>query len=425
MKLKESNYLHYFLSLLTGTALAQVITFAISPILTRIYTPEEFGIYGVYLAICSLLLVFTTGRYEFALSSTKDSNETLSLLSVIILISIVFSSVVLIFLIFTIFFNKTFKIIWLAVPFTILFMGINQGLNYTHNKFKNFNTISLSKIVYSVGNAVASIGSGLLNLGIFGLVISNIFALLLSVLNQFRKVRTIANPLKIKLKEKRKNKYSTVNILKKFSHYPMYNIPSAFFEMLAMHAPTFIFMYFFSDVIVGYFNLTLRVINVPITIIIASLSQVLLSKISDLFLNNRNRIKITLLKISLILFLMGLLPTILLSLFGEDIFRLFFGKEWTSAGLMASILSFSFFAKFIVSPLSVIFVATQRVKQLSVIQVIRSIFLCILLIICAWNFSSIEVIVFYTLFEVVFHIIYFLIIINLAGHFKSDQQLET
>jgi O-antigen/teichoic acid export membrane protein len=421
MKFKKSNYLRYFLSLLTGTALAQVITFAISPILTRIYTPEEFGIYGVYLAICSLLLVFTTGRYEFALSSTKGSHETLSLLNVIILISIVFSLLVLVLLILTIFFNKTFEMIWLAVPFTILLMGVNQGLNYTHNKFKNFNTISLSKVVYSIGNSVASIGSGLLNIGIFGLVIANIFALLLSVLNQFKKVHTIAKPLKFKSREKRKNTYSVTNILKKYRHYPLYNVPSAFFEMLAMHAPTFIFMYFFSEAIVGYFNLTLRVINVPITIIIVSLSQVLLSKISDLFLNDRKGIKTTLLRISLILFLIGLLPTILLLLFGEDIFRLFFGNEWTTAGLMASILSLSFFAKFIVSPLSVIFVATQRVKQLSVIQIIRSILLCILLIICAWKFSPIEVVVFYTVFEITFHIIYYLIIINLARQFKTDQ----
>lgn len=420
MKSNKGNYLSYFLSLLTGTALAQVITFATSPILTRIYTPEEFGIYGVYLAICSLLLVFTTGRYEFALNSTKDSIETLTLLKLVILISVLFSSLGLGLLIFTLFFNEVIDEIWLAVPFTILFMGVNQGLNYTLNKFKSFNTISLSKILYSIGNAVASIGSGLLNLGILGLVISNILALLLSVLNQFKKVYTIAEPLNFKFLEKKNNDYSVTNTLQKYSHYPLYNVPSAFFEMLAMHAPTFVFMFFFSEALVGYFNLTLRVINVPITIIIVSLSQILLSKISDLFLTDKKIIKPTLIKTSLILFLIGLLPTIVLSLLGEDIFRLIFGEEWVTAGQMASILSLAFLAKFIVSPLSVIFVATQRVKQLSVIQVVRSILLCILLIVCAWNYSPLKAVVLYAIFEIFFHAIYFLLIIKLAGDLKSN-----
>lgn len=419
MSFIKDKYLTYFLSLLTGTALAQIITFIVSPVLTRIYTPEEFGVFGVYIAICSLLLVFTTGRYEFAINSTKKTIETLSLLKVIILLSFSFSMFVFFILIILMKYNAI-QPLWLAIPFTILIMGVNQGLNYTLNKYEAFNTISFSKVQYSIVNALTSITTGLLHIGILGLILSNILALYLSVFNQWKKIHTISNKVNYKFFNKTDNSYSSKKLSKKYINYPLYNVPSAFFEMLAIHAPTFIFIYFYTEAIVGHFNLTLRFVNVPITIIVVTLSQILLSKISELYSSNNKGIKTTLLRVSFTLFLIGLFPSLILFLFGAEIFSLLFGEEWLVAGQMASILSLSFLAKFSISPLSVIFLATQRVKQLSVIQITRSILLLFLLIICASNLTPLNTIVVYSIFEILFHVVYWILIIKLSDKISSD-----
>jgi O-antigen/teichoic acid export membrane protein len=64
-KLKpKSEFSRNVLTLMTGTTIAQAIPIAISPILTRIYTPEDFGMFALYMSTASLFSVIATGRYE-------------------------------------------------------------------------------------------------------------------------------------------------------------------------------------------------------------------------------------------------------------------------------------------------------------------------------------------------------------------------
>ena len=58
-------------TLVTGTMIAQAIPIAISPILTRLYTPAEFGSFALYMSIVSILVVIATARYELAIVLPK------------------------------------------------------------------------------------------------------------------------------------------------------------------------------------------------------------------------------------------------------------------------------------------------------------------------------------------------------------------
>ena len=64
----------HVLTLTTGTTIAQGIPLFIAPVLTRIYTPEDFGIIALYMAIASIIAVISTGRYELA-GMLPDKNE--------------------------------------------------------------------------------------------------------------------------------------------------------------------------------------------------------------------------------------------------------------------------------------------------------------------------------------------------------------
>ena len=67
---------------MTGTGLAQAIPIAISPILTRLYTPEEFGIFALYIAITAILTILVTGRYELAIMLPKEDEDAVNILSI-------------------------------------------------------------------------------------------------------------------------------------------------------------------------------------------------------------------------------------------------------------------------------------------------------------------------------------------------------
>ena len=60
----KSDFLKYTLVLVSGTVLAQLIPILLQPILRRIYTPEQFGLFAVYSSIFSMLVVVAAGKYE-------------------------------------------------------------------------------------------------------------------------------------------------------------------------------------------------------------------------------------------------------------------------------------------------------------------------------------------------------------------------
>ena len=73
--LPQSAYARNVLTLMTGTTLAQAIPIAISPILTRLYSPEEFGRFQLFASVATNLAVLGCGRYEFALPLARDEAE--------------------------------------------------------------------------------------------------------------------------------------------------------------------------------------------------------------------------------------------------------------------------------------------------------------------------------------------------------------
>lgn len=67
----KSEFSRNVLTLMTGTTITQAIPIAISPILTRIYTPEDFGIFALYMSVVSIVSVVATGCYELAIMLPK------------------------------------------------------------------------------------------------------------------------------------------------------------------------------------------------------------------------------------------------------------------------------------------------------------------------------------------------------------------
>lgn len=62
--------------LMTGTVMAQAIGYLISPILTRIYTPEQMGDLGVYMRAISFLSALASARYELSLPLPKSDSHS-------------------------------------------------------------------------------------------------------------------------------------------------------------------------------------------------------------------------------------------------------------------------------------------------------------------------------------------------------------
>ena len=127
-----------------GTFFSQIIPLAILPILTRLYSPEEFGTLALYIAFFSILSVVVTGRYEMAIMLPKKEKDAISLFQISFLFSFIFS----IFFLLVILFNSesimsflkiNSSVAWLYfLPFSIFLAGLYQTYSYWLNRNKKF-----------------------------------------------------------------------------------------------------------------------------------------------------------------------------------------------------------------------------------------------------------------------------------------------
>ena len=58
--------------LLSSNAIAQIIGLLIYPILSRLYSPDDFGLVNLFLSIGGVITLFATAEYQYAIMLPKS-----------------------------------------------------------------------------------------------------------------------------------------------------------------------------------------------------------------------------------------------------------------------------------------------------------------------------------------------------------------
>ena len=162
----KSEFSQNVFTVITGTTVAQGIPILISPLLTRIYTPEDFGLFALFLSITAIFGSVSAGKYELAIMLPKKQDEALNIFVIGFVVTFVIS-ISLFILIFL--FNDYFSNIlgntkinqWLYfVPLAVFFIGIWNLLNYFNNRVKNYKNIKNANILKSLTLAFLQLSIG-------------------------------------------------------------------------------------------------------------------------------------------------------------------------------------------------------------------------------------------------------------------------
>jgi O-antigen/teichoic acid export membrane protein len=78
-KLKKSYFFRNVLIVMSGTALAQVLGYALSPVISRLYSPSDFGIFGSFNAVLNVIAAGVTLDYSMAIMLPRSKNDAFSL----------------------------------------------------------------------------------------------------------------------------------------------------------------------------------------------------------------------------------------------------------------------------------------------------------------------------------------------------------
>ena len=363
----KSEFSRNVLTLMTGTTIAQAIPIAVSPILTRIYTPEDFGVFALFVAISALVSVIATGRYEMATILPQKDSDAVNIIVLSFLVACIISlcSLLIIFVFnteLTKFLNTPEISNWLYfIPLIIFLTGVYQSLNYWLNRKKIYQGLATNKVIQSSITAGSNLGFGFNGFGVSGFILG-------SVIGQITAVFLVA---RIFFKGNRNfialvNLKKIIALAKKYKNVPKYNAPHALMNSASLNMPVFIISYFFSSGSTGFFTLANRVLLSPISVFTYSYGQVFLQGLT----HNKNKKENEVQFFNNSLFkLLGysFFPFLLLFIFSPSIFGIVFGQTWIVAGEYAQILVPMLYLTFTGSILSsVIVVYGQQKKALNI-----------------------------------------------------------
>jgi len=410
--------------LASGTIIVQIISFLLSPVLSRLYTPEDYGLFAVFTSIISILTVMCCLRYELAIVLPKSDSEALSLLRLCIyLISILSFLVLVIVLIFKGYIAELLGTAtienWLFLIAPVLFLtGSVQALTYWFNRKKEYKIISGSRVSQSSVNSTSSLILGLLKYNSFGLIISSAISQLLPAVFLYKKsdVR-IFNTNK---NESNIPKLRSISL--KYKEFPLFNLPSAFFDTLSVNSLIFILTYLFSESVTGSYSFALRILSIPGIVIGASIGQVFYQKISEAFYN-KQKITELIFKSWKVLFLLSIIPVLILFFFGEDIFSFVFGTKWTEAGVIAKYLCILTMFTFISSPTSSAMIILKKQKEAMILNIFAFIYRPLSIVAGFYLGNFILGIALYVIFEIIQIITYNTIMIKASK--KADLEFSS
>lgn len=354
-----------FLTLLSGNAAAQAISLLAIPILTRLYTPAEFGIVALFISIVNVIAVVANGRLDMAIVLPKRDGHAFHLLAINFFIALIVALLCLVVIavfhedLSDVFSSLSYrKIIWF-LPLCIFLAGTQKSLSYWFTRMRNFRSLASNRVVQNAGQTGFRLCRYIYIDGHWGLFTGFLIGLFLSwgtfvfqlFKREFWKIRYLSF----------RTSYKT---FKDYINFPLYLMPMGVLNALSVNLLIFALSAVTTNTIVGHYERAWRVINFPLTMISTSFGNVFFEKMS----HKPNR------KLYLYSYIINLgVATIILSpliFWGEEIFCFVLGQDWSIAGRIAAIMLPLTISNFATQTISSTFSVINQNRLLLVWQVV-------------------------------------------------------
>ena len=416
-KIRKSKFGKNILIIAGGTAFAQVLGIIFSPIITRIYPPEQYGVLTAYTAVLGLLVISASLDYQKAIPIAEDDNKAINLLvlSLISLFSVVVFVTSLLYLWGDFFLSvldsevlSSFKYL---IPIGVLFAGLYNIVLQWGFRTRNYKVITRTKVSQSVTSNLIKIGLGLLNIGPIGLIIG-------TITGQSAGITSLSVPLL-----KKRTSFVSVNlkslkfVLKRYKKFPLYSAPSNYVYTASNNLPVILLVSLFDSTITGFFGLAKSITYLPISLIGNSISQVFYSESANLGKENPKEIKRLAISLMKKIAIIAVIPLLVLLFFGPILFSFVFGKEWYEAGIYARLLSIMVYFHFIATPIGRVLEIFERQREGLALNIVRLVLVAgVFLVSKIMRFSSYITVGLYSISNAVTYIILLILVLRVLDH---------
>ncbi|NIC04064.1 oligosaccharide flippase family protein [Billgrantia bachuensis] len=344
--------------LVGGTAGAQLLAIAAAPLLTRLYTPEDFGLLAVYGGLLALFTVVASGRYQLAIPLPETEREAAEVLALSLAV-VAFTTLVALLLVLlggralaeALGVPSLSPWLWL-LPLGVAFAGSYQAVSHWAVRTRAFAALASTRIKQSL--ALLAIQLAASPLGGGGLLLGH-------AAGQGSGTLTLARPALRAVGEHRVTAAGAWAAARRYRKFPLFSSWSGLFNTLGKQLPPLLFAALFSPVAAGLYALAHRVLAMPMTLIGEAVGKVFFSSAAEA--HRRGELGPLVAKVHATLAQVAMPPAIVLMAIGPDLFALVFGERWREAGEFARWMAPWLYLVFITSPLSHLFSVMERQGQ--------------------------------------------------------------
>ena len=403
-KIKETRFLRNLLVLVSGSMLAQLIGIVASPILSRLYSPADFGVIGVIMGVVGLVSVLGSLKYEMALVVESDDSKAERLQTLcwrLLLASTVLSGVAILpaRLWMSHFINDETLLTFLPWAFPIIFLtGLYEIYSFRLNRERRYKSLSTANVSRRLSLVLTQVFFGFCGAQALGLILGNLIGAVVAVLVLLltnRKILLFTKASSSDLKDVAKEHY----------RFAVYSAPQQFMNSLSQYLPVYLLGVFYGAAEVGSYWFAMRLLQLPAGIVGQSIRQIYYKEAAEL-INDWHGLRTLFRKTTFVLTCLIIPLVLVISIYGEEIFNMIFGEEWKMAGQFSQWMMIWIGGAFINPPAMALFSICGKQKILLVYDTILLCFrfiimLCMPLLGC----SSITVVAAYSLLSLLFYIV--------------------
>lgn len=336
-----------------GTAAAQAILIAFTPLITRLYGPQAFGLQGLFLTIVALGSTFAALSYPMAIVLPKSERDAIGLVRLSLTIGVVvtlatcvlaavFGEKILVFLNA----SELTKFIYL-VPVAMFVAVCNETATQYSIRTKAF------KLIAGV-SAASSLISNTLKAG-FGFVVPTAGVLIATnILGHAIKVFLL---LKGQLKNRTASSVPIKSVgndamwtlARRHSDFAQYRAPQNLINALSAGLPVVLLAKYYGAPAAGFYSLAVMALAVPANLIGSSVLQVFYPQVNEAIQRGQPS-KHLIIRTTLGLVLIGILPLLVIVVGGPWLFSFVFGAQWDQSGVYAQWLSVWLFFQYVNKP---------------------------------------------------------------------------
>ena len=348
----KSAFFKNFYMVLSGSVLSQVVVIFTTPILSRIYAPEDFGAASVFFSVVGFFTILSTFQYEGAIMLPKRNIDSLALVLLSTMLAFVSSIVIGVFLffyhdaVFGWFHMESQSKFWEWIPVAIVVYAVYSILSQWVTRLGQYKTIAYRQFFQSVSQSVTKIILGKLSFVSTGLVVGTLLGIVASISILIKgRVKDLFRSFRLITWERIKDN------AKRYHKFPKYTMIQGLMDTFQESLLLLVISALYGNAKLGMYTFTLALLQKPLQVIGASLGQVYFQDISKKFANEQEIYSDTV-KLIKILLSVALLIYIPVVIFGPWIFDFFFGDNWWESGEIAQIMSLWLMLKLITSPIS-------------------------------------------------------------------------